>query len=163
MNWPKYFENRLTKSCSKPVKPLVCSPLYGIFIEVATDSEWKNKNHLPTYTKLNKADPSTDLAWQDFKISKHRAKNNPTQTAIKKKKIVVLISTWFILKSVTERQAINVVLVDLGVEPAPLQTASVYVAKCSTESTISAHRGDFVMVCLSCRIQPNCWSHFNTF
>lgn len=52
--------------------------------EVATGSEWKNENHLLIYTKVNKADPSTGLVWQDFKINEHRPKNNLTQKATKK-------------------------------------------------------------------------------
>lgn len=101
------------RAASKPVVPLVCSPLCGIFTE-ATDSEWQNKNHLPTYTKVNKADPSTGLVWQNFKINK----NQKTTQTKKPQKIVALISTstnfnyWFILKSVTEVQIINVVLLD---------------------------------------------------
>lgn len=66
MNWPKCFENRLAHSCFQTSCALGLQP-YGIFTDVATGSEWKNKNHLPTCTKINKADSSTALCGRILK------------------------------------------------------------------------------------------------
>lgn len=85
MNWPKYFESRLAESCFQTSCAPGLQPSHGIFTEVATDSEGKNKNHLPICTKVNKADPSTGLVWQDLEqTNAYTPKQNPTQKATKK-------------------------------------------------------------------------------
>lgn len=54
ISWDDLISNCSTAGF-KPDVTLVCNLLYRFFTETAINSEWKNKNHFPTYTKINKA------------------------------------------------------------------------------------------------------------